>query len=405
MDIGIVMPVYNQIPAYLKSAIHSILNQTYQNFILTIVNDGANLETSKIIEEEAKNDSRVIIIKKEKNEGVAKALNSGFHYLKNFKTIKYYTWVSSDNIYYPTFLAELRETLVHSPSNVGFAYSSFRHIDKHGNPIGNINLKQFIQYQDQPKEKLLDVCFVGVSFMYKKEFAEKIEGYHMEPVEDYEYWLRLMETCDLVYLPKILMDYRQESPESISTKLKKSIHLHRQWRYSYNLARVQARNRRNIPPLLTIFFPIKHYTPEIEKKYEDLLEQTFSNYKVVIIDLSKNQYASKKLKHISDPRVAIFINQEKNDIQAVKKYIHVSDTPFTLLFGQGDFPSDTFVLDYLVKTFQKIKEKGMDINSYMVKDLGFGKITTSLCEQDILYGTIYSTEKFKQMLQVGNQNE
>lgn len=65
----------------------------------------------------------------------------------------------------------------------------------------------------------------------------------MGPVEDYEYWLRLSELCEVVYVPVELMVYRVNSPESISTQLRTSLPKHRFWRYKFNLARQECFSR------------------------------------------------------------------------------------------------------------------------------------------------------------------
>ncbi|MFS0765594.1 glycosyltransferase family 2 protein [Peribacillus phoenicis] len=357
-DIGVVMPVYNQVPSYLITAIQSILNQSYSHFQLVIVIDGASTETVTIVEQETKEDKRVKIIYKEKNEGVSKALNTGFDYLMNFSDIKYFTWVSSDNIYYDVFLEELRKVLHEGPPNLGLVYSSFRHVDEDGMLTkGHPIFEDFHKFQDQPKEKLLDVCLIGVSFMYKKYFAQQLDGYVMEPIEDYEYWLRLTEICEVKYIPLELMDYRVDSPKSISSQLKSSIKQHRRWRYAFNLARQQARNRRNIPFELTILFPVKEGSAETIKKLEELYDQSFSNFKVLVLDISPNSIAIPKLNQISDPRCAFLKLPNMEEIEAIKLGVKAADTTYTILLGKGVFPSSVSVLYNLITFHQQLEDR------------------------------------------------
>jgi glycosyltransferase involved in cell wall biosynthesis len=356
-DVGIVMPVYKQDPVYLELALQSILEQSYQSYHFVIVSDGAPSEINDIIKKVMDGDKRVHFILKEKNEGVSKALNTGFDFLMNIKEVKYLTWVSSDNIYFSNFVEMLRAALADGPEELGLVYSSFRHIDENGNHILNKDLLAFRKFQEKPKEKLLDYCYVGTSFMYKKHYASMISGYFMEPVEDYEYWLRLTEYCEMKYVPTELMDYRVSSPHSISAQLQSSTAQHRRWRYAFNLAKQQARNRREIPFETTVIFPIQQFSEKVVTQYENLLEQSYSNYKFLILDLSPHAAVSNVLKHISDPRVAFLELANASLGEALMFGIEAADTPFTLLYGHGYFPKALDSFSILIDVHDKLAQR------------------------------------------------
>lgn len=76
---GVVMPVYNQRPEYLREAVNSILGQTYKNLTLIIVDDGsdspATLEALKELDH-----PQIVLHKLENNSGVANALNQGIKF-------------------------------------------------------------------------------------------------------------------------------------------------------------------------------------------------------------------------------------------------------------------------------------------------------------------------------------
>ncbi|MED4003641.1 glycosyltransferase [Priestia aryabhattai] len=356
-DVGIVMPVYKQDLNYLELALNSVLKQNYSSFHFVVVSDGAPPEVNNKIRELISGDNRVHFIIKEKNEGVSKALNTGFNFLMKSAGIDYLTWVSSDNIYFPNFIEKLREALVNGPDEIGLVYSSFRHVDHDGNHILNEDLLAFRKFQEKPKESLLDLCYIGTSFMYKEKYASKIDGYLMEPVEDYEYWLRLTDHCDIKYVPIELMDYRVASPHSISAQLQSSVHQHRRWRYAFNLAKQQTRNRRDIPFEVTIIFPIEQVSEVTISQYEHLLNQSYSNYKLLIIDLSPRAKASQLLKQISDPRVAFFELPNKNIADAIKLGIEWADTPYTLLFKELCLPEALDSLALLVDVHYKLTKE------------------------------------------------
>lgn len=347
-DVGVVMPVYRQDPHYLNLALQSILNQSYTNFLLVIVLDGSPPETSNQIRQLTAHRANVHIITLPENKGVSNALNTGFAYLDQIQEIQYYTWVSSDNIHYRHFIETLRRNLTAAPSNVGLVYSSFYHIDAHGTRVQTEHFKEFMEHQNQPKSVLLDYCFVGVSFMYKKSCAQKIRGYWMEPVEDYEYWIRLSEVCDLSFIPEVLMEYRVNSPQSISSQLHQSKDRYRHWRFMYNTARHQARARRQIPPELTILFVVDEVSQRAVDQYESILEQLYSNFDFIIIDRTEHFAAAKIMGAISDPRV-LFLHGPGQPLDiALKAAMPRIRSSFLYLYGSSQPPLPTYEIKHLL---------------------------------------------------------
>lgn len=73
--ISIIMPVYD-VEKYVKKAIDTILNQTYDDFELIIVNDGTRDNSMMIVDTFAKSDNRIKIINQE-NRGLSAARNAG----------------------------------------------------------------------------------------------------------------------------------------------------------------------------------------------------------------------------------------------------------------------------------------------------------------------------------------
>jgi glycosyltransferase involved in cell wall biosynthesis len=89
--ISVIIIIYNE-EKYLKKCILSLLNQSYKNFNLILVNDGSNDKTNKIIKKFK--DKRIIYIKKKKNQGYTYARNTGLKYVKT----KYVAFTDADCI-------------------------------------------------------------------------------------------------------------------------------------------------------------------------------------------------------------------------------------------------------------------------------------------------------------------
>lgn len=100
--ISIIVPIYNS-ERYLAQCIESILNQTYTNFELILINDGSKDKSLDICNKYAKYDSRIYILNLLDNKGVANARNEGIQHAKG----KYICFIDSDDMVDKIFLITL----------------------------------------------------------------------------------------------------------------------------------------------------------------------------------------------------------------------------------------------------------------------------------------------------------
>lgn len=107
--ISIVMPIYNS-EKYVSEAIESVCNQSYKNWELLIVNDGSTDQSSKIIDDYAKKDSRIKVFHRS-NEGVSMARN----YALDKCNGNYSTFIDSDDVYHPERLKKMMQIFVQNP--------------------------------------------------------------------------------------------------------------------------------------------------------------------------------------------------------------------------------------------------------------------------------------------------
>ena len=83
--VSIVIPVYNA-EKYLNECLESIINQTYKELEIIVVDDGSTDKSLEIIREYERNDSRVVVISG-KNNGVSYARNKGLDYVRGTKIV------------------------------------------------------------------------------------------------------------------------------------------------------------------------------------------------------------------------------------------------------------------------------------------------------------------------------
>ncbi|SEQ06244.1 glycosyltransferase family 2 protein [Epilithonimonas lactis] len=104
--ISIIVPVYN-VELYLQDCIDSILNQTYKQLEIILVNDGSTDGGGEICDEYAKCDDRIKVIHK-KNGGLSDARNTGIQVCKG----EYISFVDSDDILHVEFINVLFQNLI-----------------------------------------------------------------------------------------------------------------------------------------------------------------------------------------------------------------------------------------------------------------------------------------------------
>lgn len=92
MLISIVMPIYNS-ELYLETAIESVLNQTYENFELLLIDDGSADFSPSIARKFAKKDSRIKFFQNDYNMGICATRNKGI----DVSTGKYITFLDNDD--------------------------------------------------------------------------------------------------------------------------------------------------------------------------------------------------------------------------------------------------------------------------------------------------------------------
>jgi glycosyltransferase involved in cell wall biosynthesis len=125
--VSIIMPVYNG-EKYLREAIESILNQTFNDFELIIINDGSTDKTEEIIKPYLNNDR--IRYFKQNNQGYSAACNQGYLFAKG----KYICFQDCDDISLPNRLKEEVEILENNVE-IELVYSSAIFLDDDGKPF------------------------------------------------------------------------------------------------------------------------------------------------------------------------------------------------------------------------------------------------------------------------------
>ena len=115
--ISVVVPVYN-VEKYLEQCVNSIINQTYDNLEIILVNDGSKDKSPYLCDELAKKDSRISVIHKE-NGGPAETRNVGTEKASG----EYIAFVDSDDWIHPKYIEILYNNLKENNAEISICNS------------------------------------------------------------------------------------------------------------------------------------------------------------------------------------------------------------------------------------------------------------------------------------------
>lgn len=207
--ISVIMPVYNTIEEYLRIAIESILEQTYTDLELIIVNDGSINNAEDVIL--SYKDERIRYFKQD-NKGVSSARNFGIDQAKG----EYVAIADSDDIYDAQRL-EKQYIYLSENKEISFLGTSMR-----------INSKQKVI---MPKhvcifDFLSDCNVINATVMFRKTDFDKYNLRYDESLicaEDYDLFARALKVLKGENLEDILFDYRVYDSNTSSSKKRERI--------------------------------------------------------------------------------------------------------------------------------------------------------------------------------------
>lgn len=206
--VSIISPVYNS-AKYLKQTIDSVLEQSYTNFELILINDASTDNSLDICK--SYNDDRIVIINLEKNVGVCKARNIAIKQA----TGRYIAFLDTDDFWHKEKLKT--QINIMKDKNESISCMSYYRVDEESNIISGINIPNKISYNDMLKNNYV-AC---LTLVYDTKFFGKKYFEEIEKNEDYLLWLKMIkESKYILGINERLSYYRVLKKSRSSNKLK-----------------------------------------------------------------------------------------------------------------------------------------------------------------------------------------
>lgn len=209
--VSVIMSEYNTNINLLKESIKSILNQTYTNLELIIIDDCGKNDVKKIVSEFQ--DERIKIYRNEKNSGLTYSLNKAI----NLSRGKYIARMDTDDFSYIDRL-EIQVKFMEEHTEYDIIGTNVDYYD------GNLIWGRSHECGEVTRNKILNSCpLTHPSVMYKKNIIEKIGGYlNYKRSEDYATWIELFLIGAKIYnIPEITVRYHLSLDDYKKRTLKK----------------------------------------------------------------------------------------------------------------------------------------------------------------------------------------
>ncbi len=208
--ISVIVPVYN-VEKYIARCLRSILKQTYENFEVIVVDDGATDESGSICEEFAARDNRIKVIHKP-NGGLSDARNMGIKYAEG----NYITFVDSDDYIDNKFLARLYNICIENHTEIAICRYKRTTQDSSG---GDQNSATEIFTNIQALEQMLYQKKYNMSAcakLYKRELFDGIYFPRGELYEDVNTTYKVIDRAGRVGYCGDQLYYYYVNPDSIT---------------------------------------------------------------------------------------------------------------------------------------------------------------------------------------------
>ncbi len=265
------MPVFNS-EKYLAESIESILNQSFTNFELIIVNDGSTDKSANIIKNYL-SDNRLVFIDRKENKKLVYTLNEG---LKNVQG-KYIARMDADDISLPERFEKQYEFLQKNPDImlVGSSYISFNEKNEqnlHTHPKNPVEIAyRFIS----------NTYFCHPSVMFRSQIIGIIGDYKNVEAEDFHFFSKVVcqFPCSNLNIPLILyrvhdsnrsLTHKKELMDSVHETTKNNVNVYftsedkRKTYFEY-----RTHQNRNSKQIILCFFYDMNVVLKIIKKYRN----------------------------------------------------------------------------------------------------------------------------------------
>lgn len=212
--VSIITPMYNS-EKYIRQTIESVLNQTYKEWEMLIIDDCSSDNSANIVNEYVQIDNRIKYIRVKENKGVSNARNVGLQQARG----RFIAFLDSDDIWDYSKLENQIQFMIEKDCTITF--TSYELIDEDSNKLGKvIKVPNEVRYNDLLKGNIIG-CLTVMIDKSKIDFDIRMSD---DRHEDYILWLSILKKSHIAYgIDKILAQYRKSYTSLSGNKIKSAI--------------------------------------------------------------------------------------------------------------------------------------------------------------------------------------
>lgn len=207
--VSIITPAYN-CERFIAETIQSVIDQTYHNWEMIIVDDCSTDKTREVILSYQKDESRIVFLENENNEGPASSRNRALSIAKG----KWIAFLDSDDLWLPEKLERQIEFM--RKNDYHFTYTNYCEIDENSNETGiSLTGPKVIT-----KNKMIAYCWPGcLTVMYDSEIVGLMQCPALKINEEYALWIKISRKTNCYLLNENIAKYRRRNDSLTSLSL------------------------------------------------------------------------------------------------------------------------------------------------------------------------------------------
>lgn len=213
--VSIIMPAYN-CGDFIGIALDSVINQSYKNWEVIVVDDCSTDNTADVVQEYIKNDNRIKYHKLEKNSGAAVARNKAV----DLASGKYMAFLDSDDVWFPEKLT--KQIGFMEENDYGFTCTSYTKIDEQGEYLN----RTIVAQPKRDYDGVLKTCPGNSTVIYNAEKLGKFKIPDIKKRNDYVMWLQVIKRAKYLYGVEEPLGSHRIRTEGISSNKKSLVGYH-----------------------------------------------------------------------------------------------------------------------------------------------------------------------------------
>jgi len=323
---SVIIPLYNKAP-YIEKALQSVLQQTFRDFEIIVVDDGSTDNGAEIVKKVFSTDYLMahqlqIPLKgfqliSQPNQGVSTARNNGVKAAQE----NYLAFLDADDEWHPEYLAKMKQLIEQFP-DVGLWASSYYIVKNGRHRLATVGVekdfsKGIINYFQTYAKTLCMPVWTGAAIVPKKVFEEE-HGFkpQLKLGEDFDLWVRIVMKHPVAFLNEPLAYYHQDVEQKNRGVVDNKIY-EPATHYIFNLQFLEQAEKENAD-LKQLLDNLRVYTLEryrLKKAYPEEVKKEISKVNL------KNQPLKIRLFYYLPLPICQFFSSVRNKISKLKNKI------------------------------------------------------------------------------------